>query len=400
MPADFDSLRVGDEAEVEHTICETDVSDFVTLTGDANRVHVDKEYARATSLRKTVVHGMLTASFISTLIGTKLPGDGALLYEQHLNFLSPVRVGETIRVRGRVQQKSVTQRILVLKVVVYGNDGRRVLDGEAKVKVLETTRRAEGHAETGMNSPKRGAVIVTGSSRGIGASIALALAREGHSVVVNYLRDEQAAAGVVQEIETIGGRAVACQGDISESGVPRALIDKALLEFGPIRGVVNNASPRLTAVEFGRLSWTDMQRQVEVQLKGAFLMAQEVLPHLIPHGDGVIVNIGSVAVDDVPPVKMTHYVVVKAAVIALTKCLAAEYGPRGIRINCVSPGMTMTDMTSEMPAKSLMIEKMRTPLRRLSQAEDIAGVVAFLFDEKARHITGQNLRVCGGAVMV
>jgi 3-oxoacyl-[acyl-carrier protein] reductase len=132
----FETIQVGDEAEISRVITAADVDAFVTLTGDTNPLHTDEAYAAQTSFQQPVVHGMLTASFISTIIGTKLPGEGALWYEQQLRFIAPVRVGEQIRVWAKVTHKSAAQRIVLLETVVFGEGGRRVIEGQGKVKIL------------------------------------------------------------------------------------------------------------------------------------------------------------------------------------------------------------------------------------------------------------------------
>ena len=102
----FDTIKIGDNAELIHTITETDINLFVELTGDDNKLHVDTDYAATSSFKKPIAHGMLGASFISTLIGTKLPGDGALWYAQNLEFLQPVRIGDELRITAEVIDKN------------------------------------------------------------------------------------------------------------------------------------------------------------------------------------------------------------------------------------------------------------------------------------------------------
>jgi len=133
----FDKIQIGDEAEIVHKITQQDLDTFVNLTGDDNAVHVDESFASRTILKKTIVHGMLSASFISTLIGTKLPGKGALWFEQHTKFIEPVHVGETIRVWAKVKQKSNAMRVLVLDVVVYNEENKKVVVSESKVKSVK-----------------------------------------------------------------------------------------------------------------------------------------------------------------------------------------------------------------------------------------------------------------------
>jgi 3-oxoacyl-[acyl-carrier protein] reductase len=132
----FNDVKEGDEAEIVHVITIQDVDKFAELTGDVNPLHMDESYAAGTSLKKRVVHGMLSASFISTIIGTRLPGPGALWYEQHLRFLLPVRIGEEIKVMAKVKHKSTAQRILTIETTVYGEGNRKVIEGEAKVKMM------------------------------------------------------------------------------------------------------------------------------------------------------------------------------------------------------------------------------------------------------------------------
>ena len=392
----FESLRVGDEAEIFHTITSADIDTFAHLTGDTNPLHMDEAFAAKTSLSKRVVHGMLTASFISTIIGTRLPGEGALWYEQSLKFLTPVRIGERIRVWAKVKQKSRAQRILTIETNVYSdNNNRTVIEGVAKVKVLEPEEKKE---ISGLKKTK-GAVIVTGASRGIGAAIAKELASSGHPVIINYLKDHASAENTVAQIRENSGLALPYQADVAEEASVNEMVQCARDEFGVLDGVVNNASSTLETLDFLQLSWENVQLHLDVQIKGAFHLCRAVVPFLLENKHGSIVNIASIYADNVPPLKLLPYSLAKSALISFSRSLAVELGPKGVRVNCVSPGMTQTDLLANTPEKAKMITKMQTPLRSLAAPEDTANAVAFLFSRKARHITGEILRVCGGAVM-
>ena len=158
----FDRWKVGDEASIERVITAEDVARFADLTGDHNPVHVDERYAARTGLGRRVVHGMLTASYVSTLIGTELPGPGALWMSEHFNFRAPVRVDDRIRVEAKVRHVSPGTRVLVLDVSVRDQHGTVVLDGEAHVQVLDL--------EVEVTDPERSVAtaVVTGSGRGSG----------------------------------------------------------------------------------------------------------------------------------------------------------------------------------------------------------------------------------------
>ena len=132
----YTEIRVGDIAEITHTITQKDVEKFVNLTGDDNKLHTDKEYASLTSFKKPVAHGMLGASFISTLIGTKIPGDGALWYSQNLEFLKPVRVGDKLKITAKVIKKVDRTKTIELKTNIRNQNKELVTTGISKVKVI------------------------------------------------------------------------------------------------------------------------------------------------------------------------------------------------------------------------------------------------------------------------
>lgn len=414
----FNSIEIGDEAEILHKITSKDVDMFVKLTGDNNPLHLDKSFANKTSFKKPVVHGMLTASFISTIIGTKLPGPGALWYEQHLRFLSPVRIGTKIRVWAKVIHKSLAQKIIVLETIVFDENGKSLVEGEAKIRIIDhevsnmkndelntekenRLMRKKGNVKDVSlhNKIDKGTIIVSGASRGIGAAIARDLSRKGYSVVINYLHSQNDAKALVKEIKNNGGEAITFKADISNSNEVKKMVDKTLDSFDNIYGIVNNASGPILMKDFVDFEWIDIQKQIDIQLKGSFNLTKFVLPYFIEQEFGIIVNIGSIVADNIPPAKWLPYNIVKTALIASTKTLANEYGPKGIRANCVSPGMTETDLIGDIPEKAKLIAKVQTPLRRLATPGDIAKTVSFLFSTDSSFITGQNIRVCGGSIM-
>jgi len=392
----FQQIQVGDVEEFFHVITEEDVNAFASLTGDRNPLHMSESFAQNTQFRKRVVHGMLTASFISTMIGTKLPGEGALWFEQSFKFLSPVRIGERIRIWAKVLQKSEARRIIVLETKVYGDDNRLTISGEGKVEVVKTQEDKKYDLKCSSEKP---AVIVTGASRGIGAVTAFKLAEAGYKVVVNYNKDEQSAYRVVEKIALAGGKAIAVQADVSQQDQAELLVARALAEFGDLDGVVNNASPAINIAEFQNLTWESFQRQIDVHVKGAFHVIQAALPIFLKKGRGAIVNMGSISASNVPPINMVPYCLCKAAICSLTRGLAVEYWVKGIRVNTVSPGMTETDLIADVPTKSKLFAKMSAPLRRIATPDNIADVVVFLISEKSQHMTGQNISVCGGIHM-
>lgn len=391
---DFDSVREGDERSLVKPITEADIRRFVELTGDDNPLHVDAAYAAQTPFKEIVVHGMLGASFISTVIGTQLPGPGALWVSQSMEFHLPVRLGDTLTVTCTVARKHERDRLLELTTRIANQHGQVVLSGSGKVKLLEPPKPKPAEPQAQIK-----VAIVTGGAGGIGRVICQTLAAQGFAVVVNYHASEARAHALVDELVTAGGRAVAVRADVATDSGAQHLVQAATRHFGGVSVLVNAASPRIVARSVDALPWADVQQQLDVQLKSSLAMIQACQPAMQAAGGGRIVSIGSQAADGTPVAGWTAYAIAKGALATLTRYLAAELGPQGITVNLVSPGMTNTAFISGVSEKQQLMAARQTPMRRLAEPEDTAAAVAFLASAQAGYITGQNLRVNGGGSM-
>ena len=196
----YESINVGDNAELSHTITQSDINQFVELTGDNNKLHVDKKYVSRTTLKKPVVHGMLGASFISTVIGTKLPGDGAMWYAQNLEFLLPVRIGDNITVKAEVIKKIERTKILELSTEIINQNKQKVTTGTAKVKMIEQVQLASEEKKENVTNK---VALVFGGSGGIGKTTCLQLAKDGFSVAVHYYKNKEEAEKLKDEIDRL-----------------------------------------------------------------------------------------------------------------------------------------------------------------------------------------------------
>ena len=230
---DFDSVKEGDQQSLVKQITEADIRRFVELTGDDNPLHVDASYASSTAFKEIVVHGMLGASFISTVIGTKLPGPGALWVSQAMDFNLPVRLGDTITVTCTVLRKHVRDRLLELDTRITNQHGQTVLSGSGKVKLLEQPRASAPHPEERLK-----VAIVTGAAGGIGRTICEALAAQGFAVVVNYHSNQERAQAFVLQLKSNGARAVAVQADVSSIEGAQSLVHAAQRHFGGVSVLV------------------------------------------------------------------------------------------------------------------------------------------------------------------
>lgn len=392
--ANFELVKEGDTQSLVKQITEADIKRFVEMTGDDNPLHVDASYASETPFKEIVVHGMLGASFISTVIGTKLPGPGALWVSQAMEFSLPVRMHDTLTVTCTVLKKHVRDRLLELETRITNQHGQTVLTGQGKVKVLEPPKPRPLEAPT---HPK--VAIVTGGAGGIGRVICQTLAQEGYSVVVNYLSGRERAEALVRSLKDSERSAIAVQADVSAAEGAQRLVQEAQRHFGGVSVLVNAASPRIVARNIDELQWSDVEEQLNVQVKSALLLIKACKPAMAAAGHGRIISLTSQSWDGTPVPGWTAYALAKGGLATLTRYLAAELGPSGITVNCVSPGMTDTSFISGVSEKQQLMVARQTPMRRLGEPGDVAQAVAFLASDKASYITGQSLRVNGGGSM-
>lgn len=390
---EFADFQVGESASLDREITAADVERFAALTGDINPVHMEPEYAKATGIGGRIVHGMLTAGYVSTAVGTLLPGPGALWLSESFSFRAPVRIGDRITVTVTITRISPATRVLVLDVGVVNQHDRTVLDGQAQVHVLDRLSGVPGMIAT------TGTAVVTGSSRGIGAAIAARLGAEGIPVVVNYRTDDAGAAATVASIVDSGGRAAVRQADVSDPGAVADLFAFAAETFGPVQALVNNAGGPTDPRALAETSWADVERHLDSHVRASFLCTEAVLPAMVERGFGRIVNITSQAAYGTPPARMTGYVMAKAALAAFTRCVAVEAGPNGVTANAVAPGMIDTDLVADVPQRVKLAQAAQAPLRRLPGVEEVADTVAYLLGPGGAYLTGQTIHLSGGQAM-
>lgn len=247
-----------------------------------------------------------------------------------------------------------------------------------------------------MNTMNRVA-LVTGSSRGIGRAIAAQLAREGYAVGINYYERRDKAEELAAQLAREGCRALAVQADVSKRDEVNAMVKRVEEAFGPISVLVNNAGVAGQAL-FQDVTDALWERYFAVNLNGARNTIQAVLPHMLHEKAGVIVNISSIWGQHGASCEVT-YSCTKHALIGLTRSLAMELAPSGIRVNCVAPGCIDTDMIANLSPEDKAELADSTALCRMGTAEDVGDAIALLASERARFVTGQVFGVDGGLLI-
>ena len=240
-------------------------------------------------------------------------------------------------------------------------------------------------------------VLITGASRGIGAACARAFAQAGFNVAVNYNRSKENAESLARKLRDLGVSAVAVQADVSDSASVRGMFDYVKANLGSVDVLVNNVGISRVGL-LTEMTDGDWDTLLHTNLSSVFYCCKAALPDMIRAHSGVIVNVASMW-GEVGASCEAAYSASKAGVIGLTKALAKEVGPSGIRVNAVSPGVVMTDMMKGFSAEDVAALRDETPLMTLGTPEDIAEAVLYLSSDKARFITGQVLSVNGGMVI-
>lgn len=249
-----------------------------------------------------------------------------------------------------------------------------------------------------MSTLENKVAVVTGGSRGIGRAIALELARQGAAVVVNYNKSPGQAEAVVNEITAAGGKASACQADVSDFEQASNLIKHAIEMFGDLHILVNNAGITRDGLIM-MMSVDDWNAVIDTNLRSTFNCSKVAVRHMMKKRWGRIVNISSVSGQMGNP-GQTNYSASKAGQIGFTKALAREVASRNVTVNAIAPGFVDTEILDAMSPEILEAALKMVPMGRKAQPEEIAYAVAFLVAEQAGYITGQVLAVDGGMAMM
>jgi 3-oxoacyl-[acyl-carrier protein] reductase len=241
-------------------------------------------------------------------------------------------------------------------------------------------------------------VLVTGSGRGIGAEIAAKAGAEGARVAVHYLTSEEGARQTVQRIRDAGAEADAFQADVGDGPQTEGLVERVVERFGRLDALVNNAG-MMPVTPFLEIEPAEWDAVIRTDLTAAFHTSRAVLPSMVARGSGAIVNVAS-RLGQIGAIEVAHYCAAKAGLMGLTRALAREFGPHGIRVNSVAPGLTASDMTAAlMETEEGQRRLSDLPLGRLGRPEEVADAVIFLLSDASSLFLGQTLNPNSGGYM-
>jgi 3-oxoacyl-[acyl-carrier protein] reductase len=397
---EFENIHVGMEFGLEHTFTNEDVWRFAQLSGDYSPLHVDPVYAAGTEFGQCVVHGILLASLFSQLVGMRIPGKPALYLGQDLTFRRTVLVGETVRANAKVTAKTESTRSIILATEIRAADNRVAVSGSAKVKIRDSGTTTSGHTVNVSRVANAQVAVIAGGTGGIGAGIAGALMEQGVAIALLYHANQSRADRILGELVTKGGAAIAIKADVTEAVQVMSAFEQIVDTLGEPSVVINAATSAIGQRAAIDLERADFQRHLDTQVHAVMEISRAAHPFMKKAGGGSIVNIASQVAADVPPPRMADYVTAKYALVGLSKALAIEWAEDNIRVNMVSPGLIQTELTEYYHDRIFKMEAARTPLKRLATVADVARAVAFLVNKESGFITGVNLSVTGGQVML
>jgi len=377
--------RIGDKKSFTHQFTREQVEQFAALTGDRNPVHLDDAYARRTPLGAPVVHGMLAASYISTLVGMHLPGPGALWTSFQVDWRHMIRVGDTLEFEAEILQISQSTQTMEIKLTAKEvKTGKECLTGKGKVMMMEEPKREK------KKSMKGERILVTGASGEVGAAVCRSLAALGCRLILwgrNMDRLKKIAKEFPDQCEQ-------CESvDLNQPKIIASALKK--IADGKIYGFVHAASAPIVYSDVDQASNQEaLQQQWQITVGAFNQIALSLIPRM--NEGGVIIPVLTQYVESAVPPKISAYVSAKTALWGLVRCMANELGIRGIRCNAVSPSMINTPFSMEVPVRMKQIEANRNPMKHLCQVEDVADAVAYLVSPKASFVNGVNLAVTGG----
>lgn len=247
----------------------------------------------------------------------------------------------------------------------------------------------------GMSSMLAGrTAVITGGVRGIGYAIAEKFASEGADLIVTSTRDPETSSAELEKLRSYGGRVTAVRVNVADKNEVEAVVTDAVDRMGGVDILVNNAGITRDGLLL-RMSEKEWDDVISVDLKSSFNTIQAVLPFMLRQKSGSIINIASI-VGVIGNPGQCNYAAAKAGLMGMSRSLAKEMGPKGIRTNCIAPGFIRTDMTAGMPERMVEEWKSRIALRRPGTPEDVAGVALFLASDMSSYVNGEVINCCGG----
>jgi 3-oxoacyl-[acyl-carrier protein] reductase len=395
---------IGTTATLTLDVTEQLIADFAAFSGDSNPLHLDDAFARQHGFTRRVAHGMSYASFLSTMIGMKLPGPGALWYSQTVRFVAPSYPGDRLTLTARVAAAEHKSRRLRLAITADNQNSQRIM--EAECEIVLPHRKGSEPAPTGQiksnvatvgDKPSRVALLA-GASGDLGRAIAPVLARQGYAIGLAG-RDPHRLNDLAIELGANGARCIVLEMDLRSDASVLSAVTRLETACASVDLAVHAASASLESQALRDVTPADLAHQADIQSGGLLRLFRACSDGMIQKRNGQFIFVGSTVTRGAPMKGLGSYAAAKAAGASLVKSIAAEYGLAGIRANIVSPYFLETRLNAHVSEKARHLAAAQVPLRRLAQLREVAEAVGYLASDASSYITGHDLIVDGGQTM-
>ncbi len=391
------SFSIGQYAEISHKVSELDLIEFAKLSGDDNPLHIDRAYAEEVGNRGLVSHGILTASLISRLIGTRLPGAGSLWMSQEIEFTEAVYPGDLLTARVSVQKIHQKDQVLELYAEVKNQKGSVVLRGTGRVRFPNDSKNEEQPISKDSTLPKH--ALVLGASGALGMEVIKTLANDGINVSAVFNENPGQLESLIDDLSKRGMNSMAYKCNLASEKDRERLYAKLVDSNREPNFIVSCAAMNPGSTPVMKTSLNDVNSAFQLEVLSLLHFVQLAFPNLSALKNGRVIAVGSTAALGRPDSGWSRYAISKSAMETLIKSLAVELGPHGVTCNTVSPGLTREGMGSQIPTRVHLIATAETPNRNLVTMDEVANVIKFLLSSNGSSITGQNLVVDGGRFM-
>ena len=386
-------IEVGTSAEISHVVTEHEIIEFAKLSGDNNLLHTSAEFAAQTSRNGVVSHGVLTMSLISRIIGTRLPGNGALWLSQMTQFTGSVHVGDRLTGRVEVTKIHVKDQLLDVETTVVNQSNETVLRGTGRVKLPATQVEPNSHSSSVAHTYP---ILILGGSSGVGLAITEHLASKGFDVTSTFSSHPDELEKLITNANLARQSARTIHLDLrSKSKFLKKMAELASSGVKPL-GLVNCLATEPSNELALAIDPDGFGQKVVFESEAIMTGTHLLLDEMRKQQFGRIINIGSSARSASPEPGWLSYIASKQAAFSVIRSLAVELGPFGITANSVAPGLLGTGMTSGISERIVNSAKVQTPTGRLPSLESVCSTVDYLLSPNASDINGQEIVVDGG----
>ncbi len=388
-------IEIGTSAEISHLVTEHEINEFAKLSGDDNLLHTSPEFAAQMSRNGVVSHGVLTMSLISRIIGTRLPGNGALWLSQTTQFTGSVHVGDRLTGRVEVIKIHVKDQLIDVETTVVNQNSEIVLRGTGRVK-LPTT-----FVEPNLRlSPivQMYPILILGGSSAVGLAITEHLVGKGFDVTSTFSSRPDELEKLITNANLAGQSARAVHLDLrSKSKFLKKMAEYASSGVKPL-GLVNCLATEPSNELALTIDPDDFGKKVVFESEAIMTGTKLLLDEMRQQQFGRIINVGSSARNASPEPGWLSYIASKQAAFSIIRSLAVELGPFGITANSVAPGLLGLGMTNGISERIVNSAKVRTPTGRLPSLASVCSAVDYLLSPNASDINGQEIVIDGGRI--